>query len=384
MLSYEIKLALYKEGEVSFYATDLEELSKRGISYTKAEVFYNPDMKVNRDISVAVNRILRKDGKSASIDLMAATGVRSIRWAVESDVDRVWANDKNPVAAHIIRKNVALNNVEDRVKVTCKDAGMLTSELMEIGIKFWYVDLDPFGSPAPYTRDSLRIVRRGGILAVTATDTAPLFGVYPLKLFRYYRVSGTRTHFHKEFGIRALIYFILMEAALKDLLAIPLLAYSHLHYVRAYFLIERGALEFRKVVEENLGWVNYCECGNWSTTRAVEPPGRITCELCGSRMRLMGPVWIGSYKNKEFISRIMECVPSEESRKILKSLADEIDIPFYHDLDLISRKLRISSPGVNKVVEKLRERGFSASRSHAEPKAIKTDANLAEMIRILS
>ena len=380
----EIKLRLYKEGKVSFYATDLEELSKRGISYTKADVFYNPDMRVNRDISVAVNSILKKEGKATAIDIMAATGVRPIRWIIESNLDRVWANDKNPIAVHIIRKNVMLNNVEDKVKVTCSDASMLTSELREIGIKFWYVDLDPFGSPAPHIRDSLKIVRIGGILAVTATDTAPLFGVYPTKLFRYYRVSGIRTHFHKEFGIRALIYFTLMEAALKDLIAIPLLAYSHLHYVRAYFLIERGALKFNRIAEENLGWVNYCECGNWSLEKSIEPPEREICDLCGSKMRLMGPIWIGFYKNKEFIDKIIEFAPSEESRKMLKSIAEELDIPFYHDLDLISKKLKISSPGVSKVMEKLKEMGFSASRSHAEPKAIKTDANLAEIIRILS
>ncbi|MGC8933196.1 MAG: tRNA (guanine(10)-N(2))-dimethyltransferase [Candidatus Methanodesulfokora sp.] len=380
----EIKLRLYREGKVSFYATDLEELSKKGIPYTKADVFYNPDMKVNRDISVAVNSILKGDGKSTAIDMMAATGVRSIRWAVESNSDKVWANDKNPIAVHIIRKNIMLNNVEDKVKVTCRDAGMLASELREIGIKFWYVDLDPFGSPAPYIRDSLKIVRKGGILAVTATDTAPLFGVYPMKLFRYYRVLGIRTHFHKEFGIRALIYFILMEAALRDLIAIPLLAYSHLHYVRAYFLIERGALKFSRIAEENLGWVNYCECGNWSIKRSVELPERDICNLCGSRMRLMGPIWIGLYKNKEFVDKVMEFAPSEESKNVLKGIAEELDIPFYHNLDLISKKLKISSPGVSKVIEKLKERGFSASRSHAEPKAVKTNADLAEIIKILS
>ncbi|MDK2384338.1 MAG: hypothetical protein QI199_05975, partial [Candidatus Korarchaeota archaeon] len=76
--SLSIPLKLYREGSVVFYSTDLEHLERMGLSYTKAPVFYNPRMKLNRDITIS---IVRSVNMGSAADLMAASGVRALRLA---------------------------------------------------------------------------------------------------------------------------------------------------------------------------------------------------------------------------------------------------------------------------------------------------------------
>ena len=57
-----------------------------------------------------------------------------------------------------------------------------------------YVDLDPFGTPVEFIPAALQALKRNGILAITATDTAPLAGTQAKKCVRRYgadAVPGT-------------------------------------------------------------------------------------------------------------------------------------------------------------------------------------------------
>ncbi|MEM0017999.1 MAG: tRNA (guanine(10)-N(2))-dimethyltransferase, partial [Candidatus Korarchaeum sp.] len=101
-----LNLRLYREGKVSFYSTDLEELEKRGIPYTKAPVFYNPRMKLNRDLAVTVFSSLNL--RSAA-DLMAASGVRALRLELEGGAKEVVACDSNCLSVQVMRINARLN-----------------------------------------------------------------------------------------------------------------------------------------------------------------------------------------------------------------------------------------------------------------------------------
>jgi tRNA G26 N,N-dimethylase Trm1 len=52
--------------------------------------------------------------------------------------------------------------------------------------RFTIVDLDPFGSPANYVDCMMRSVEDGGLVSVTATDTAVLCGKHPEVCLRKY------------------------------------------------------------------------------------------------------------------------------------------------------------------------------------------------------
>ncbi len=88
----EIKLKEITEGGTRLAVPDLSVYKKPEDS----PVFYNPAMKTDRDISVAVlSSMLRKKAKVA--DILSGLGARAVRYANEGAFD-VYANDIQPSA----------------------------------------------------------------------------------------------------------------------------------------------------------------------------------------------------------------------------------------------------------------------------------------------
>ena len=81
----------------------------------------------------------------------------------------VTINDWNPKAIDLIRENTEMLGLN--TEVTRGDANALMSSR-----KFDAVDIDPFGTPAPFVDSAARCARN--YLFVTATDTAPLCGAH--------------------------------------------------------------------------------------------------------------------------------------------------------------------------------------------------------------
>ena len=80
---------------------------------TSKNVFYNPVMKLNRDISVVLLNALGR--KMTIADIMAATGVRSIRFLKEVKGVKVFINDNSKEAVKLIKQNLKLNKVKATV-----------------------------------------------------------------------------------------------------------------------------------------------------------------------------------------------------------------------------------------------------------------------------
>ncbi len=387
-----IDLKLYTEGKAKFYASDLDRLETLGLDYTSAEIFYNPRMVVNRDIAVAVLRWLVSNGKDTALDLMAASGVRALRFAMETDASRVLANDRNPLCVAIIRRNVLLNGLRKRVRVSCYDANLLAEKLSVEGDRYWMVDLDPFGSPVPFLSSAMKAVRNEGILAVTATDEPPLFGIKRDKLLRAYGVWGKKTEYCKEFGLRVLIGYAVREAAKQDLVARPILGHVTGHYVRIYLLLYRGAEEANELLKEGMGWIEQCfNCGNIGLVRGMsEIPERGVCIDCGSELVPMGPLWISDFMNVEIAKEVLELLPVESigfkvSNKILTTLIEESGLPpFFYSLERESSRLKLPTPPTNDVLKELRSIGFKAVRSHINDKGVKTDAPISKLREMIS
>ena len=361
-----ISLKLYREGRVSFYSTDLDHLRGLGLAYTKAPVFYNPKMKLNRDITVSLFSSL---SLRTAADLMAASGVRALRLSAEGNAQEVLANDSNCLSAHVIKINVRLNGLNN-VKVSCSDARLMAEKMSWEGNRMEYVDLDPFGSPAPYLDSFLKAVKRGGIIGITATDTPPLFGLYPDKLFRFYGVWGKRLPFHKEFGIRALIYFVVRTAARFDLVAKPILSYGKEHYVRTFLLIEKGASASNDLLKNNIGWIEYLN-GDFRVIRGRDLPEK-------KEGLLLGPIWISNMSDINIVKSIKPI--SDEASNLLDAIVVEAEgPPLYYMLDDICSTMKVRVPKIGEVISKLKEFGYFASRTHLEPLGIKTNASREDL-----
>ncbi|MEM4427427.1 MAG: 50S ribosomal protein L11 methyltransferase, partial [Zestosphaera sp.] len=159
-----------------------------------APVFYNPAQTLNRDVSVLVlSALLRTQDFERPVrvaDPFSGTGVRAVRYAVEvPGVDEVYANDLDPKAFELIKENVRMNKVQDRVRVFRGDANAILYMLKSLGYSFVFVDIDPYGTPAPYVDAGVWTTRNSGVLAITATDTAPLSGSRHLAGSRRYDVK---------------------------------------------------------------------------------------------------------------------------------------------------------------------------------------------------
>ena len=173
------KMELVSEGKSKFKAY-LGKVSK------KLPVFYNPEMKGNRDISVSLLNALDREMDIALP--LAGSGVRGIRFLLECKNMKVHFNDLNPKAYELIRENLELNNVKGVVSNLDADLFLLNSK------GFDYIDIDPFGSPNPFLAAAIGRISREGILAVTSTDTAALTGTYPKVTQRKYWAKSLKNY----------------------------------------------------------------------------------------------------------------------------------------------------------------------------------------------
>jgi tRNA (guanine26-N2/guanine27-N2)-dimethyltransferase len=151
---------------------------------------------------------------------MGATGVRGLRIAHECGIP-VTINDHNPQAIELIERN--MGHVGCSVELLRRDARALLSER-----RFDAVDLDPFGTPAPFMDAGARGARR--YLFVTATDTAPLCGAHLKAGMRRYFARPMNTEYHAEVGLRTLLAFVVREVIKYDRGIEPLLCFSREHF----------------------------------------------------------------------------------------------------------------------------------------------------------
>jgi len=259
-------------------------------------------------------------------------------------------------------------------------------------MRFWFIDVDPFGSPAPFIRSAARAVRIGGVIAATATDEPPLFGIKPRKLLRMYGVWGFKTDYHKEFGLRALMGFVVRELAMLDLSARPIFSHITKHYVRAYFAIERGAERAKALMREMMGWILHCSnCLHREILQDMfQIPTLMKCPSGGSMTSLLCPVWIGPVLDEELASGLPDLLPEEswaygESREIVERVLGEANAPpLYYSIPILSSLLGLSPPKTIEVVEALRELGYSAVISHIDNRLVKTDAPAWEVKNVIS
>jgi tRNA (guanine26-N2/guanine27-N2)-dimethyltransferase len=356
-----------------------------------APVFYNPRMAPNRDIAILFARVYRRMRKRENLVIaepLVGSGVRAIRYAVEAGA-WVYAGDVDPNAVRLARLNARLNNVETRVHVETADANELLASLRRRASPD-IVDLDPFGSPAPFIDTAIQSIKVRGVVAATATDTAPLCGTHPRALRRRYNVRPARTAWEKEQAVRILAGYIIRRAAAHEYGARILLAYYSDYYVRVYAEITKGAKRADESLE-TLGYGVYCDSCGYTATHS-EPPR--LCPYCGGRATVVGPLYRGPLCDHGIIDEMLEeaegleLAAPEKVISFLKSFRQECGItkPYYR-IDRICSMLGVSMPRPAAVAEALREEGYRAVRTVFDPRGVKTDAPhsiVLETVRRLS
>lgn len=373
------------EGKVNVLVPKLSEYVKKRSDYapSKAPVFYNPVMKLNRDFAVLALQAYQKLlGKEISVsEPLTACGLRGTRFAVEvKGVQKVVVNDIKPEAAEVAKFNAKLNGVEDLIEVFSEDANFFLSRYSAPRRRFDYVDVDPFGSPVPYMDSALRSLRNGGLLALTATDMAPLCGVHPRACLRKYGGIPLRTEYCHELAVRLVSGCLTMIAAKHDIGTKVLFSYGIDHYVRLYAIVRYGA-KVADISVEQMGYILHCfSCFHRETVLGITSPLKHDCPDCGRKLRVAGPLWLGRIADKNFC-KIMEkeaeniFEKKKKIQKILSLVQNEAEATAtYYTIDKICDKLNLPVPPQKKVLEKLREENFQAVLTHFKNRSFRTDA----------
>jgi tRNA (guanine26-N2/guanine27-N2)-dimethyltransferase len=385
-LSFGFPTETITEGKVKVVVPKLSTYVKKPSDYapSKAPVFYNPVMELNRDFAVLALQAHQKIlGKEVSVsEPLTGCGLRGARFAVEIEgVRKVVLNDIKPEAAEVAAFNAKLNGVEDRIEVSNEDANLFLSRHAAPKKRFDYVDIDPFGSPVPYMDSALRSLRNGGLLALTATDMAPLCGVHRRACLRKYGGVPLRTEYCHELAIRLVSGCLTMIAAKHEIGTEVVFSYSLDHYVRTYAVVGYGAKVADKSVQQ-IGYILHCfSCFHREKSSGITAPLKYACPFCGAKLSSAGPLWLGRIADNNFCS-FMEKEAKERGfrqtkklQKILSLVRNEAEAPVtYYAVDKICDKLNLPVPPQKKVLDKLREEGFQAVLTHFKSRGFRTDA----------
>ncbi len=332
----------------------------------KARIFYNPAMRSNRDLTVLFGKAVAKDGWNV-LDALGGTGAKGIRLANELELDiSVQINDLSPGAFQIIKKNITAIKLKNAIASNVEFNALLSDG------GFKWIDIDPFGSPVKFIDLAARRLSRGGILSITATDTAPLCGAKPETCQRRYLANPLHTEAHHEFGLRILVGNAVRRAAVFDYGLEPVLAYYHGHYFRAFFRKKKGAKTANAGLE-NIAYVLWDEKKGYSIHKE-QPKGRFA-----------GPIWIGDLWDPAIVKKMLKLCDEDtgkESRKILENLKNELLQPPYHyHMDQVASLSNSEPLKTDFLVEELLKSGFTASGVHYNRKGFRTNASLSEIIK---
>jgi tRNA (guanine26-N2/guanine27-N2)-dimethyltransferase len=352
---------MYKEG-------------KAAIKYTK-DSFLNPDALISRDISIAYVAAFA-DKKSSILDATSATGIRGIRYYLETksrDVTLLEMNEKSFIST---KKNVAFNKV--KVKALGKSIQEFANSTDK---KFDFIDLDPFGGVGPYVYDLMKISRSGTHLMITATDTAVLCGADYKACLRLYDARPMHNDLCQEVGLRLLIGYVARIAAQFNFGIEVNLSFSYLHYMRVFLQLHHGSKNALETIK-NMGYVYYCNnCMHMKIEKSFLSTTN-KCERCGNIVETAGKVWLGDLYNNEAVAAMIAQMKdgySQNGIDFLTKISKEEQIPLYYSIPRITGKMGIGAVSPNKVIDALVKKGFIASKTHLDKSSIKTDADIEEV-----
>lgn len=381
------------------------------------------------------------------LDALSATGLRALRYAKEIPfVTSITANDLSDEATASIKVNIQHNKLEDRVFAIKSDARAHMYSIPsqppskqpsgQVG-RYDVIDLDPYGTAAPFLDAAVQAVNDGGLLCVTCTDSGVFASVGHLeKTFALYGGLPWKGQQSHEVGLRLIIHAIANSAARYGLAIEPLLSLSIDFYARIFVRVRRSPAEVKFLAGKTMIVYN-CDsgCGAWSTqllarnkevsskkgnplhkhTLAQGPSTSQLCEHCGLKTHVAGPMWAAPLHNNTFIQRILDLLPHLDEQiyvtipriegMLSTALGEDISTPlpsdtsspsasettpvsfipsnpveidhhpFFFIPSTLAKVLHCQTPSEDELRGALRHLGYRVTRSHAKPGSLRTNAS---------
>jgi tRNA (guanine26-N2/guanine27-N2)-dimethyltransferase len=343
-----------------------------------SQVFFNPVASLNRDVSVAIAAAV---GGRTFCDSMSGVGARGIRIANEvEDVQRVTMVDLNRKSLGLARRAADLNGVLGKCSFICGDTNEVLFREFQGKERQGFVDIDPFGTPIRHLNAAISATADRGVLSVTATDTAVLCGVHQRVCRRRYGARSLNNSFHHETAIRILVNSIRRLASSLELGISPVAAHSTRHYVRVYARIEVGVSRADSNLQDE-GYVHSCaKCGEMRSAPDPSP----TCQVCGGKNRMAGPLWIGNLVDSRVLSAATDWAKKrrmKDAAKLLGSLKSVNSFPpWSFGIEEACSALGLATVPERLVKDDLSRKGFKAMRQPFEVTGLKTTAPYTEFV----
>ena len=287
------------------------------------------------------------------LDALSASGLRALRYASEIPfATSVVANDMDKGATKSIRTNVEHNKLSHIIDVETGNAighmyGVAYPQASNSGFhtssaKYDVIDLDPYGTAAPFIDAALQALNDGGMLCVTCTDSGVFASCgYAEKTFSLYGGMPVKGPYSHEAGLRIILNSIASAAARYGMAIEPLLSLSIDFYVRMFVRVTRSPADVKFLAGKTMLSYN-CDagCGAWSTQllgRNVRQTGKKDirgqennptfnfkhsiaqaptvdrlCEHCKSKMHVAGPMWGGPLHNAAFVEKVINDAKSAD------------------------------------------------------------------------
>ncbi|KAG0650502.1 tRNA(m(2,2)G26)dimethyltransferase [Hyphodiscus hymeniophilus] len=378
------------------------------------------------------------------LDALSATGLRALRYVNEIPfTSSVTANDLLPAATKTIKLNVQHNKLDEKIKAVTGNAMTHMYDLIGDNCKddkgrnmpsrkYDVIDLDPYGTAAPFLDAAVQSVRDdGGLLCVTCTDAGVwASNGYPEKAYSLYGgvpIKGMHSH---EGGLRLILHAIATSAARYGLAIEPLLSLSIDFYARVFVKIHKSPAEVKFLAGKTMV-VYSCDtgCGAWTTQMLAKnklaqnksgkgffwkhvfeqaPLTSEKCVHCGMKTHMAGPMYAGPLHSPAFIKKILDGLPSvskdtyqttERIEGMLSMALEEIlpleenpdspisttrtnrydpaavdHYPFLFIPSVLAKVVHCITPHENALRGALRHLGYRVTRSHTKAGSIKTDA----------
>mmetsp|Transcript_5466 Transcript_5466/g.6030 ORF Transcript_5466/g.6030 Transcript_5466/m.6030 type:complete len:599 (+) Transcript_5466:208-2004(+) len=363
------------------------------------------------------------------LDALAASGLRSIRyWKEIPGVKHVTINDLEEAAVERAKNNLQNNQLETIILndnterkhgiyinhgdathtmyMSRRPQSLLYSPKTALQMKqqqpMWdVIDLDPYGSAAPFLDGAVQAVENGGLLCITCTDMAALGGSHPETAYgRYASLPIQSANYLQELALRILLYSIAISAAKYGRTIRPILSVGMNFYVRVFVEVHNDK---RGVSDLSLMMGNVyqsTQCSSFVTIPHGQKGGKNGNGYQSSRLDLSvypesgepfkigGPLWLGPLHDQNVVSVALQRLGNEKCQSpnmnliatrsrlegLLTSVSEELDTPLYYTLPGLCHALRCTSPPLKLFKAAFVNAGYKVSGYHKEPNAIKTNA----------
>jgi len=329
----------------------------------------------------------------------------------------VIANDLAPEAVETIKRNVEFAKCGEKVTPNEGDAIMVMMQHSRDPAKqFDVVDLDPYGSAAPFLDSAVQSVCDGGMLMVTCTDLAVLCGNHPDICFAKYNAQALKKGARHEAAVRIALASIQSAALRYGRCIKPIAALQIDFYLRVFVIVKDSKIECKEAAPKIAVQYTCDQCESYhlqpfgrQTRDGAHPqywpahasPFQAPCRECGGDMLVGGPLYCGDLGDSKVLDKITEALSTEAKRTAgkdsddkkgyaweLKSiprlralfggLREELNVPgidgcLHMNLVSMCQSLGMSSVPTGLVYNALEKAGYKVSHSHTDSQALKTD-----------